>query len=176
MQRLWRIVLVSAVVLVGATATVLGVLYSVGVFAEQGRFKAVPGCAVLDATTVAPVLPSAQLEASGENCTATDGATQINVGFTVVSKQGRVGGPELASRSLDAIAVTGGGTERLQGVGDQAIRQRTEAIGRPQIITMRVSNLIVVVSVANLNGGDLPAAVDDGLVQVARALAVRLAG
>jgi hypothetical protein len=90
----------------------------------------------------------------------------------VVSKSGSVGGPELASRYLDVVG--GADTERLDGVGDQAIRQRVQAIGQPQIITMRVSNLIVVLSVANLGGGDLPASADANLVEIARSLATRL--
>lgn len=51
-----------------------------------------------------------------------------------------------------------------------------QAIGQPEIITMRVSNLIVVLSVANLGGGELPAAADAGLVEVARSLATKLNG
>ena len=50
------------------------------------------------------------------------------------------------------------------------------AIGQPQIITMRVSNLIVVLSVANLSGGELPASADTGLVEVAKSLAANLNG
>ena len=65
-------------------------------------------------------------------------------------------------------------TEHLDGIGDQAIRQRVQAIGQPQIITMRVSNLIVVLSVADLSGGDLPASADPALVEVARTLAAKL--
>jgi hypothetical protein len=173
MQRFWRIVLVSTAVVVAMAATALGVAYSVGAFAEQGKFKSAPGCAALDAATVAPVLTNAKLEADGDNCVATDGKVQINVGYTVVPKKGTVSGPELASRLLDAVG--GGDTERLSGVGDQAIRQRTSAIGQPQIITMRVSNLIVVVSVANLDGGDLPAPAEEDLVKVASTLATHLA-
>jgi hypothetical protein len=116
---------------------------------------------------------SAKLEADGDNCTATDGRVQINVGYTLVSKKGTVSGPELASRFLDAVS--GGDMEQLRGVGDQAIRQRTKAIGSPQVITMRVSNLIVVLSVVDLGGGQLPAGAEDGLVKVATALATRLA-
>ncbi|WP_238016029.1 hypothetical protein KZZ52_05980 [Dactylosporangium sp. AC04546] len=172
MQRFWRIVLVTAALLVAAAATVLGVAFSIGAFADEGRFSAAPGCGVLDAATVAPLLPNPQVAADGDNCTATEGQTQINVGFTVVTKRGNVGGPELAKRFIDAV---GGGTERLHGVGEQAIRQRTNAIGAPQIITMRVSNLIVVLSVANLSGGDLPAGAEDGLVKVATTLGTRLA-
>jgi len=172
MQRFWRIVLISATVIVVVAATTLGVAYSVGAFAEAGRFRTAPGCAALDAATVAPVLSSAKLDADGDICTAADGQMQINVGYTVVARTGSVGGPELASRYLDAVA--GGDTERLAGVGEQAIRQRAGAVGAPQAITLRVSNLIVVVSVASLSGGDLPPGVDDGLVKVATALAARL--
>ena len=172
MQRLWRIVLVSVTVIVVIAATALGVAYSVGAFAEAGRFRTAPGCAALDAATIAPVLSGAKLEADGDNCTATDGQVQINVGYTVVAKTGSVGGPELASRYLDAVA--GGDTERLAGVGEQAIRQRGAAAGASQSIMLRVSNLIVVVSVAGLGAGDLPAGIDDGLVKVATTLAARL--
>ncbi|MFG2036491.1 hypothetical protein [Dactylosporangium sp. NPDC048998] len=172
MQRFWRIVLIFAAVVAVVAATGLGMAYSLGAFAEQGRFTAVPGCEVLDRATVAPVVANAEVEADGDNCTATDGQVQINVGYTLVSKRGTVGGPELASRFLDAVG--GGGTESLSGVGDQAIRQRMQAIGSPQVITMRVSNLIVVLSVVNLGGGELPASAEDGLVQVATALGTRL--
>jgi hypothetical protein len=173
MQRLWRIVLIAAAVLAAVAATALGVAYSVGAFAEQGRFTAVPGCAVLDQATVAPVVAAATLATDGDNCTATDGRVQVNVGFTLVSKQGTVSGPELASRFIDAVS--GADMERLRGVGEQAIRQRTKAIGSPQVITMRVSNLIVVLSVLDLSGGELPAGAEDGLVKVATALGTKLA-
>ncbi|MGI5247492.1 hypothetical protein [Dactylosporangium sp. CA-139066] len=177
MQRLWRIVLISAAVVAAAAATALGTAYSLGAFAEAGRFKAAPGCAVLDASTIAPVFADAgsvpQVEADEDNCTATDGKVQINVGYTVVAKHGTVGGPELASRYLDATG--GSGSETLKGVGDQAMRQRTQAIGAPQVISMRVSNLIVVLSVVNVSGGDLPGSAEDGLVKVATALGARLA-
>ncbi|MEU7870632.1 hypothetical protein [Dactylosporangium sp. NPDC049140] len=172
MRRLWRIVLVSAAVLAAVAATGLGMAYSLGAFAEAGRFGAVPGCAVLDPATFAPVLAAAKVETDGDNCTASDGQVQVNVGYTLVTKRGTVGGPELASRYLTAVA--GGDTERLDGVGDQAIRQRTQAIGSPQVISMRVSNLIVVLSVLNLGGGDLPAGAEDGLVKVATAVGTRL--
>ncbi|MET7399891.1 hypothetical protein ABZS66_41045 [Dactylosporangium sp. NPDC005572] len=173
MQRSRRIVLVTAALLVAAAVTVLGVAYSIGAFTDEGRFGTAPGCGVVDAATVAPVLANPQIAADGDNCTATDGQTQINVGFTVVTKRGNVGGPKLAERFIDAVG--GSDTERLKGVGEQAIRQRTNAIGAPQIITMRVSNLIVVLSVANLSGGDLPAGAEDGLVKVAMTLGTRLA-
>ncbi|HTJ32176.1 MAG TPA: hypothetical protein VL738_03005 [Dactylosporangium sp.] len=218
MQRLRRIVLVSVAVLAAVVATGLGIAYSLGLFAEAGRFKAAPGCGVLDPAMIAPafanpsanpsaaptanptanpsaapsanpsVNPSAaasanpapsanqsaavKVETDGDNCTATDGKVQVNVGYTVVTKQGTVGGPELASRFLTAVAGTD--TEKLDGVGEQAIRQRTQAIGAPQVISMRVSNLIVVLSVVNLDGGDLPAGAEDGLVKVATALGTRL--
>ncbi|WP_327006142.1 hypothetical protein OHA72_01895 [Dactylosporangium sp. NBC_01737] len=173
MQRFWRIALVVVAVVAAFGATGLGVAYTLGVFTDAGRFRSAPDCAVLDASAVAAVVPAAKIEADGDNCTAGDGKTQLNVGFTVVSKKGTVGGPELASRYLDVV----GGTdhERLD-VGDQAIRQRVQAIGQPEIITMRVSNLIVVLSVANLGGGELPAAADAGLVEVARSLATKLNG
>ena len=176
MQRLWRIVLISAAVVAAVAATGLGVAYSLGVFAEPGKFSAAPGCGVLDASIIAPAFPeggSPKVETDRDNCTASDGKVQINVGYTVVAKHGTVGGPELASRFLDAVG--GSDTERLKGVGDQAIRQRTQAIGAPQVISMRVSNLIVVLSVVNLSGSDLPAAAEDGLVKVATALGTRLA-
>jgi hypothetical protein len=173
MQRFWRIALIVLAVVAAFGATGLGVAYTLGVFTDAGRFRAAPGCAVLDVSTVAAVVPAAKIEADGDNCTAGDGKTQLNVGFTVVSKKGTVGGPELASRYLDVVGGTG--TERLD-VGDQAIRQRVQAIGQPQIITMRVSNLIVVLSVANLGGGELPASADAGLVEVAKALATKLNG
>lgn len=172
MQRLWRIALIVLAVVAAFGATGLGVAYTLGAFAEAGRFQAAPGCAVLDASLTAAVVPAATVEADGDNCTAGDGKTQLNVGFTVVPKKGTVGGPELASRYLDVVG--GSGSERLDGVGDQAIRQRVQAIGQPQIITMRVSNLIVVLSVANLDGGELPASADTGLVEVARSLAAKL--
>ena len=172
MQRFWRIALVLVAVVAAFGATGLGVAFTLGVFTDAGRFRAAPDCAVLDASMVATVVPAAKVEADGGNCTAGDGTTQLNVGFTVVSKKGTVGGPELASRYLDVVGGTD--TERLDGVGDQAIRQRVQAIGQPQIITMRVNNLIVVLSVANLGGGDLPAAADTGLVEIARSLAVKL--
>ncbi|MFI5906877.1 hypothetical protein [Dactylosporangium sp. NPDC051541] len=174
MQRLWRIVLISAAVLAAVAATGLGMAYSLGAFAEAGRFTAVPGCGVMDASTFAPVLSAARVETDGDNCTASDGQVQINVGYTLVTKHGTVGGPELASRYLTAVA--GGDTETLKGVGEQAIRQRTKAIGAPQVISMRVSNLIVVLSVVNLGGGELPAGAEDGLVKVATALGTRLGG
>ncbi|MET7421738.1 hypothetical protein [Dactylosporangium sp. NPDC005555] len=172
MQRFWRIALIVLAVVAAIGATGLGVAYSLGVFTEAGRFQAAPDCAVLDASSVAAVVPAAKVESDGGNCTAGDGQTQLNVGFTVVQKKGTVGGPELASRYLDVVGGTD--TERLDGVGDQAIRQRVRAIGQPQIITMRVSNLIVVLSVANLGGGELPASADTGLVGVARSLATNL--
>jgi hypothetical protein len=178
MQRLWRIVLISVAALTAVAATGLGIAYSLGAFAEAGRFKAAPGCGVLDASMVAPVFAGggaaekAKVEADGDNCTATDGQVQIIVGYTVVAKTGTVGGPELASRYLDAVGGTD--TEKLEGVGEQAIRQRTQAIGAPQVISMRVSNLIVVLSVVNVAGGDLPAGAEDGLVKVATALGTRL--
>ncbi|MFD0582314.1 hypothetical protein [Dactylosporangium darangshiense] len=248
MQRLRRIVLVSVAVLAAVVATGLGIAYSLGLFAEAGRFKAAPGCGVLDPAMIAPAfanpgaapsanpsanqsaapsanpsaapsanpsaapgaIPSAnqsaspsanqsaapsanpaanqsaapsanpsanqsaavKVETDGDNCTATDGKVQVNVGYTVVTKQGTVGGPELASRFLTAVAGTD--TEKLDGVGEQAIRQRTQAIGAPQVISMRVSNLIVVLSVVNLDGGDLPAGAEDGLVKIATALGTRL--
>lgn len=172
MQRFWRIALIVLAVVAAFGATGLGVAYTLGVFAEAGRFRAAPSCAVLDASLVAAVVPAANVEADGDNCTAGDGKTQLNVGFTVVSKKGTVGGPELASRYLDVVG--GSGAERLDGVGDQAIRQQVQAIGQPQIITMRVSNLIVVLSVANLAGGELPASAGTGLAEVARSLAAKL--
>jgi hypothetical protein len=172
MQRFWRIALIVLAVVTAFGATGLGVAYTLGVFTEAGRFRAAPDCAVLDAAMVAAVVPAATVESDGGNCTAGDGKTQLNVGFTVVTKRGSVGGPELASRYLDVVGGTD--TERLDGVGDQAIRQRVQAIGQPQIITMRVSNLIVVLSVANLGGGDLPASADANLVEIARSLATRL--
>jgi hypothetical protein len=161
-------------VLATVAATGLGMAYSLGTFAEAGRFNSVPGCGVMDPSTFAPVLTAAKVETDGDNCTASDGQVQVNVGYTVVTKRGTVGGPELASRYLTAVA--GGDTETLKGVGEQAIRQRTQAIGAPQVITMRVSNLIVVLSVVNLGGGDLPAGAEDGLVKVATALGTRLGG
>ncbi|WP_433215353.1 hypothetical protein ACQP00_05710 [Dactylosporangium sp. CS-047395] len=172
MQRLWRIVLISAAVLASVAATGFGMAYSLGAFAEAGRFGAVPGCGVLEPATFAPVVAAAKVESDGDNCTATDGQVQVNVGYTLVTKRGTVGGPELASRYLTAVG--GGDTETLKGVGDQAIRQRTQAIGAPQIISMRVSNLIVVLSVVNLAGGDLPGGAEDGLVKVATAVGARL--
>jgi hypothetical protein len=172
MQRFWRIALIVLAVVAAFGATGLGVAYTLGVFTDAGRFRAAPDCAVLDAAMVAAVVPDAKVESDGDNCTAGDGKTQLNVGFTVVSKKGTVGGPELASRYLDVLG--GSGTERLDGVGDQAVRQRVQAIGQPQLITMRVSNLIVVLSVANLGGGELPATADSGLVELARSLATKL--
>ena len=174
MQRIWRIALIVLAVVVAFGATGLGVAYTLGVFANAGRFHAAPDCAVLDVSLVAAVVPAAKIESDGDNCTAGDGKTQLNVGFTVVAKKGTVGGPELASRYLDVVGGTD--TEHLDGVGDQAFRQRVQAIGQPQIITMRVSNLIVVLSVANLSGGELPASADTGLVEVAKSLAVKLNG
>ncbi|WP_433056865.1 hypothetical protein [Dactylosporangium sp. CS-033363] len=174
MQRLWRIVLISAAVLASVAATGFGMAYSLGAFAEAGRFSAVPGCGVLEPATFAPVLAAAKVDSDGDSCSATDGQVQVNVGYTLVTKRGTVGGPELASRYLTAVG--GGDTETLKGVGDQAIRQRTKAIGAPQIISMRVSNLIVVLSVVNLAGGDLPGGAEDGLVKVATAVGNRLAG
>ncbi|WP_433083780.1 hypothetical protein ACQP1P_05685 [Dactylosporangium sp. CA-052675] len=174
MRRLRRIVLVSAAVVAAVAATGLGMAYSLGLFAEAGRFSSVPGCGVLDPSVFAPVVTAAKVEADGDNCTASDGSVQVNVGYTLVTKHGTVGGPQLASRYLTAVA--GGDTEKLDGVGDQAIRQRTQAIGAPQVISMRVSNLIVVLSVVNLGGGDLPAGAEEGLVKVAAALGTRLAG
>jgi hypothetical protein len=57
--------------------------YSLGAFAAAGRFTAAPGCAVLDSTIIAPVFadggPAPKVEASEDNCTATDGKVQINV-------------------------------------------------------------------------------------------------
>jgi hypothetical protein len=172
MQRFWRIALIVVAVVAAFGATGLGVAYTLGAFTEAGRYQAAPDCAVLDASAVAAIVPAAKVQADGANCTAGDGQTQLNVGFTVVSKKGTVGGPELASRYLDVIGGTD--SEHLAGVGDQAIRQRVRAIGQPQIITMRVSNLIVVLSVANLGGGDLPASADAGLVDVAKTLAANL--
>jgi hypothetical protein len=172
MQRLWRIVLVCAAVVAAVAATGLGMAYSLGMFAESGRFRAVPGCEVLDQAIVTPVVADAKVEAEGDNCTASNGQLQLNVGFTVVAKNGTVGGPELASRFLDSVVA--GGAEKLKGVGEQAVRQRTKAIGSPQVISMRVSNLIVVLSVVNLGGGELPAGAEDGLVKVATALGTRL--
>lgn len=172
MQRFWRIALIVLAVVAAFGATGLGVAYTLGVFADSGRFRAAPDCALLDASMVAAVVPVTTVESDGGNCTAGDGQTQLNIGFTVVSKKGNVGGPELASRYLDVIGGTG--TEPLDGVGEQAIRQSVQAIGQPQIITMRVSNLIVVLSVANLSGGDLPASAGPGLVEVARSLATKL--
>src|SRR4051794_29126774 len=167
MQRFWRISLIVLAVVAAFGATGLGVAYTLGVFADAGRFRAAPDCAMLDGSAMAAMVPAAKVESDGDNCTAGDGRTQLNVGFTVVAKKGTVGGPELASRYLDVVGGTG--TERLDGVGDQAIRQRVQAIGQPQIITMRVSNLIVVLSVANLGGGELPASADTGLVEIAKA-------
>src|SRR3954447_23048063 len=172
MQRLWRIVLISVAVLASVAATGLGVAYTLGVFAEAGRFTAVPGCAVLEPATFAPVLATAKVEADGDNCSASDGQLQVNVGYTLVTKRGNVGGPELASRYLTAVG--GGDTDTLKGVGDQAIRQSTRAIGSPQVISMRVSNLIVVLSVVNLGGGELPPGAQDGLVKIATALGTQL--
>jgi len=172
MQRLWRIVLISVAVLASVAATGLGMAYSLGAFAEAGHFTAVPGCAVLEPATFAPVLTTAKVEADGDSCSASDGQVQVNVGYPLVTKHGTVGGPELASRYLTAVG--GGDTDILKGVGDQAIRQRTQAIGAPQVISMRVSNLIVVLSVVNLGGGELPAGAEDGLVKVATALGTRL--
>ncbi|MFF5226324.1 hypothetical protein [Dactylosporangium sp. NPDC000521] len=172
MQRFWRISLIVLAVVAAFAATGLGVAYTFGAFTEAGRFSAAPDCAVLDVSAVAAVVPAAKVETDGANCTAGDGKTQLNVGFTVVPKKGTVGGPELASRYLEVTSGTDG--EPLDGVGDQAVRQRVRAIGQPQIITMRVSNLIVVLSVANLGGGELPAAADTGLVEVAKTLAVNL--
>ncbi|WP_432835532.1 hypothetical protein [Dactylosporangium sp. CA-092794] len=143
-----------------------------GAFADPGRFAAVPGCGVLDPATVAPVVAGAAIEADGDNCAASDGQVQITIGYTVVSAKGTAGGPRQASRLLDAA---GSGTaEALAGVGDQAFRQRAQAVGAPQVITMRVSNLIVVLSAVDLSGAELPAGVGDGLVKVARAVATRL--
>lgn len=177
MQRTRRIALIVAAVVAALAATVLGTAYSLGAFAEAGKFTAAPGCAVLDSTIIAPVFPDGgsapKVETSQDNCTATDGQVQINVGYTVVARHGTVGGPELASRFLDATG--GSDMERLEGVGEQAVRQRTQAIGAPQVISMRVSNLIVVLSVVNLSGGDLPGGAEDGLVKVATALGTRLA-
>ncbi|WP_432986152.1 hypothetical protein [Dactylosporangium sp. CA-233914] len=172
MRRLQRIALISVAVLAAVAATALGMAYSLGLFAEAGRFSAVPGCDALDPAAFAPVVTAAKIEADGDNCTVTDGQVQVNVGYTLVTKRGNVGGPQLASRYLTAVG--GGDTETLGGVGDQAIRQRTQAIGAPQVISMRVSNLIVVLSVVNLGGGDLPAGAEDGLVKVATALGTRL--
>lgn len=172
MRRSWRIVLICVVVLLAVAATGLGAAYSLGAFAEQGKFKALPGCGVLDQATVAPVVPGARIEADGDNCTATNGQVQLKVGYTLVAKKGTVGGPQLAARALDAVA--GGEMETLKGVGDQAMRQRTRSIGGVEVITMRVSNLIVVLAVANLSGSDLPPGAEDGLVQVAKALGARL--
>ncbi len=172
MQRFWRIALIVLAVVAAIGATGLGVAYTLGVFADAGRFRAAPDCAVLDVSMVAALVPAAKVEADGDNCTAGDGRTQLNVGFTVVAKKATVGGPELASRYLDVVGGTG--MEELDGVGDQAIRQRVQAIGQPQIITMRVSNLIVVLSVASLSGGDLPASADTALVEVAKSLAAKL--
>jgi hypothetical protein len=171
-QRIWRIALIVLAVVAAIGATGLGVAFTLGVFADAGRFRA--ACAVLDASMVAAVVPAANVESDGDNCTAGDGKVQLNVGFTVVAKKGAVGGPELASRYLDVVG--NAGAERLDGVGDQAIRQSVQAIGQPQIITMRVSNLIVVLSVADLSGGELPASADMGLVEVARSLATKLNG
>ncbi|GAB3870722.1 hypothetical protein ACFPIJ_04740 [Dactylosporangium cerinum] len=172
MQRIWRIALIVLAVVAVIGATGLGVAFTLGVFADAGRFRSTPDCAVLDASMVAAVVPTAKVESDGDNCTAGDGKIQLNVGFTVVAKKGTVGGPELASRYLDVVG--NAGTERLDGVGDQAIRQRVQAIGQPQIITMRVSNLIVVLSVADLGGGELPASADTGLVEVAKSLTIKL--
>ncbi|GAA2346348.1 hypothetical protein [Dactylosporangium salmoneum] len=172
MQRIWRIVLISAAVVAAVAATGLGMAYSLGAFAEPGRFGAVPGCSVLTPEMFAPVVTTAKVEADGDNCTASDGQVQVNVGYTLVRKQARVGGPELAGRYLDVVAGSGG--EKLDGVGEQAIRQRTQAIGAPQVISMRVSNLIVVLSVVNLGGGDLPPGAEGGLVKLATALGARL--
>lgn len=97
MQRFWRIALVVVAVVAAFGATGLGVAYTLGVFTDAGRFRSAPDCAVLDASAVAAVVPAAKIEADGDNCTAGDGKTQLNVGFTVVSKKGTVGGPELAS-------------------------------------------------------------------------------
>jgi hypothetical protein len=173
-QRIWRIALIVLAVVAAIGATGLGMAFTLGVFADAGRFRAAPACAVLDASMVAAVVPAANVESDGDNCTAGDGKVQLNVGFTVVAKKGTVGGPELASRYLDVVG--NAGAERLDGVGDQAIRQSVQAIGQPQIITMRVSNLIVVLSVADLSGGELPASADTGLVEVARSLATKLNG
>lgn len=172
MQRFWRIALIVLAVVAAIGATGLGVAYTLGVFADAGRFRATPDCAVLDASMVAALAPAAKVEADGDNCTAGDGRTQVNIGFTVVARKGAVGGPELASRYLDVVGGTG--TEQLDDVGDQAYRQRVQAIGQPQIITMRVSNLIVVLSVASLGGGDLPATTDATLVEIAKSLAAKL--
>ena len=172
MQRFWRVALIVVAVVAAIGATGLGVAYTLGVFADAGRFRAAPDCTVLDASMVAAVVPVSKIESDGDNCTAGDGKTQLNVGFTVVPKKGTVGASELASRYLDVVGGTG--TESLKGVGDQAIRQRVQAIGQPQIVTMRVSNLIVVLSVADLSGGELPASAETGLVEVAKSLATKL--
>ena len=107
MQRLWRIALIVLAVVAAFGATGLGVAYTLGVFADAGRFRAAPDCAVLDVSMIAAVAPMTKVESDGGNCSAGDGKTQLNVGFTVVAKKGTVGGPELASRYLDVVGGTG---------------------------------------------------------------------
>jgi hypothetical protein len=178
-QRRKRRRLVS--LLVGAGTALLVVIalaaaYTGGWFTDAGRFEVAPKpCSLISPELAAGIVPGGAFTETGDLCSV-DSATgpngpKLTLTSNAAHREGRVSGPDIASRYLDRVFVGVGNRET--DLGDEAVSYEPPG-SRTIIILMRVSNLLVTLTGSGGSTAETAGAPADQVRGVAREAAKRL--